>query len=309
MPSRLFTVFDVFHHVRELAAPAAFTTQQMARLAFALTPEISQPAGFRVLRNCVDGFYRPQLVIWGSEHELHKTLPVCHSDAPKGICTLAVDPTISRMQLLIEAQRHCNLPSNDVPSLLKGSSSLFLDSEDADPYRPCSLLQVDHASLHRGSDAPTSAVYGATPAGSRSLPLPVPHTTAAPAVTSAVWMTEPVAPADEHGIATVYADHAPVDEGDLQELIVHSFGSGPCRFGFRPYVLPSALPGLWLNVSAQGSLPSSGRVTLHAYLGSRYTSWCCLMPHLWDSALRWLTHDACTPYTELAFGLYFCLLR
>ena len=127
LPSQTFTVFDVHHHARELAAPATFTVQQLARLAFTLTPEIEHPFDYRVLRRQVEGFRCPQLVLRDKSQQRLWTLPVAYPDLRKGVCTVALEPPTSPLQLMIEVQRRCDTPVSDRHSLLHGRASFRLD--------------------------------------------------------------------------------------------------------------------------------------------------------------------------------------
>ena len=156
-PSRTFTVFDVHHHVRTLAAPVTFTTQQLARLAFSLTPEILVPHDFRVLRKPIPGQDRPQIVLWGADHQHLRTLPVAHPDLATGFCTIAVDSPLSPLQIILEVGRACGTPTADRHSLLKGQTSLQLDFATQDPLRSQDLRRFDHASFQR-SPVPGSIV-------------------------------------------------------------------------------------------------------------------------------------------------------
>ena len=237
-PSQLFTVFDVHHHVRELAAPATFTGQQLARLAFSLTPEIDRPYGYRFVRHLVEGFERPQLVIWDYVHTNSKILPVVYPGLKKGVCTVAAAMDASPLQVMIEVGRQCGTPARDRHDLLPGRTTFKLDSVVQDPWRPQALRHSDSASFHR---EPVDRYQTA------SLTTPAIGQPARPSreesllnIADGVWL--PVNPAllDEQGIADVFIDtERPGIQ--LREVIAHSFGRGPCRFWISSLRTPADL--------------------------------------------------------------------
>ena len=226
-PSQFFTVFDVHHHARELAARVAFTPQQLARLAFILTPEIEHPFDFRLLRRQVEGFRRPQLVIRDRSQQNLWVLPVAYPDLSKGVCTVALEPPASPLQLMIEVQQRCDTPVLDRHDLLHGRVSFRLDFIIHDPYRGQDLRRFDHASFHRAPTGGSQLASLRSPAvGQPSRPA---GSDAGREQDEGLWLPVNPSMVEEHGITTVFVDTQRFGSS-LCEIIVHSFGRGPCRF-------------------------------------------------------------------------------
>ena len=220
--------------MRTLAAPVTFTTQQLARLAFSLTPEILVPHDFRMLRKPISGQDRPQLVLWGADHQHLRTLPVAHPDLAAGFCTIAVDSPLSPLQIILEVGRACGTPSADRHSLLKGQSSLQLDSITQDPLRSQDLRRFDHASFQR-SPVPGSIVASmlspAVDHPNRPASGEAPHP-------DGTWLPASPTLTDQHGIIDVFVDTASIGV-DLHEFIVHSLGCGPRRYWISSFRTPA----------------------------------------------------------------------
>ena len=120
-PQLQYTVFDTEFHVRILERTPLQTLTDIVDCAVSRTPHLRRPWYFRVLQHEFLDLPRLQIVLWDDSCRDLRVVPGRFQPGGGAVCTLAIPPDASPLQVLITARRACQIPGSARPS--RGAST------------------------------------------------------------------------------------------------------------------------------------------------------------------------------------------
>ena len=154
-----FTLFDEFHHMRLMTMPRDAQPQHLVSLAFAHTPQIGHPRGYRFLRRPVPGLPSIQLCIWGAIAPGQVVVPFVIQEPSWPYCTVRVLGSDSAFDASLALEDHCGFDAILHEGLQRRQFHATVNGRYVRPHARNAFQDVDFAGFRLG---PVVDVFSAT---------------------------------------------------------------------------------------------------------------------------------------------------
>ena len=146
----LVAVFDEFHHMRVMAVPHGALPVHVVSLAFAQTPQLALPRGFRFLQRKVPGLPRRQLCIWGGLPAGQVVIPFVMQEPSWPVCTVRIPIEASAFEAALSVEEYCGFQALLHEALQRRQVHASVNGIPVRPHSRHICDGADYASFHWG---------------------------------------------------------------------------------------------------------------------------------------------------------------